>query len=162
MQSESITPSGGWGGLDCSSIMTPNFLSFLPSPLLKEQRKCWSLHQFLTYLDRTSPSIRSLLDPLSTLNARIPNFLATPTTSITEIDQASRRCVPTPFFRESDPSLETKTFAEISHLALRDPQKLWRHASTQSQISYSECVGASTYRLWNGILSFGSLEEVVM
>jgi hypothetical protein len=40
---------------------------------------------------------------------------------------ASRRCVRTHFFRESDLSPETKILAEISHLALRNPQKLWRH-----------------------------------
>jgi hypothetical protein len=31
------------------------------------------------------------------------------------------------FFRESDPSRETEILAEILHLALRNPQKLWRH-----------------------------------
>ena len=143
-------PSGGWGGIHCSSIMEPNFL---PSQLLKERRKfvgaCIN-----SYLNRTRVPASASCSPCPLWLHGSPNYFATPTTYITQTDRASRRCDPTPFFRESDPltwnpkSIERvvggasqlpffresdpltwnpKILAEILHWALRNPQKLWRH-----------------------------------
>jgi hypothetical protein len=64
MQSESmITPSGGWGGIHCSSIMTPHFLPSFITIVEGTKEMLFELASILTSIERVSPSI-SILPPL--------------------------------------------------------------------------------------------------